>query len=87
VPDIVRMIWVGCFEKLLKVICRLPCLAFEIMLDSGDELLVGVTDVLIVITFIAVGGDRDSLGPPLRPPLVASAPLFAPLLVALVGTP
>jgi hypothetical protein len=57
------MIWLGCFEKLLEVIRRLPRLAFKIMLGSGNELLVGVVNVLIIITFITTGGDCDSLGP------------------------
>jgi hypothetical protein len=42
------------------------------MFDIDDELLIRVADVLIVITFITVGGVRDSLGLPLWPPLVAS---------------
>jgi hypothetical protein len=58
------------------VICGLSCLAFDITLGSNDALLVRVASVLIIITFVAAGGDRDSLGPPLRPPLVtSSAPL------------
>jgi hypothetical protein len=67
------MIWVGCFEKLLELIYGLSCLAFDITLDSSDELLNGVTGVLIVITFITPSGDHDSLGPLLQPPLVASS--------------
>jgi hypothetical protein len=69
------MIWVGCFEKLLEVIYGLSCLAFDITHNSGDELLNRVTDVFIVITFVAPGGDHDSLGPLLWPPLVASSAL------------
>jgi hypothetical protein len=65
------MIGVGCFEKLLQVIGGLLCLALKIRLGS-DELLIGVTSVLVVITFIADGGNHDPLGPPLWPPLVAS---------------
>jgi hypothetical protein len=65
------MIWACCFEKLLKVIHGLPRLAFGIRLSSGNELLIRVTDILIVITFIAIGGDHDLLGSPLRLPLVA----------------
>jgi hypothetical protein len=58
------MIWAGYFEKHLKVICGLPCLAFEITLGSGNEFLIGVAGILIVITFIATGGDCDLLGLP-----------------------
>jgi hypothetical protein len=76
VPDRVRMIGVGCFEKLLEVISGLPHLALKIVFGSGDELLIGVASILIVITFVTAGGDHNSLEPPLRPPLVASgAPL------------
>jgi hypothetical protein len=49
------MIWAGCFEKLLKVIHQLPRLVFKITLDRGNELLVGVTGILIIITFVAIG--------------------------------
>jgi hypothetical protein len=66
------MIWGGCIKKLLEVICGLPHLAYKIMLGSGDEFLIRVVGILIVITFIVAGGDRDLLGPLLRPPLVAS---------------
>jgi hypothetical protein len=70
------MIWLGCFEKLLDVIRWLSRLVFKIMLGNGNELLVGVVNVLIIITFVTTGGDCDSLGPALRPPLVTSgAPL------------
>jgi hypothetical protein len=65
VLDRVRMIWVGCFEKPFEVIRGLPCLALKITLDSGHELLVGVADVIVVITYVATGGDHDSPGPPL----------------------
>jgi hypothetical protein len=65
------MIWACCLEKLLKVIYGLPRLAYEIMFDIDDELLIRVADVLIIITFITVGGIHDSLGLPLWPPLVA----------------
>jgi hypothetical protein len=75
-PNKVHMIGAGCFEKILKVIGGLRHLAFKITLGGDDELLVGVTSVLVVITLVPVSGYRDSLGPPLRPPIVASsAPL------------
>jgi hypothetical protein len=61
----VRMIGIGCLEKLLKVISILPRLALEVTL-------------LVIMPLITAGGDRDSLGPPLRPPLVAfGAPVCA----------
>jgi hypothetical protein len=56
------MIRAGCLEKRLKVIHELPHLAFKIMLDSGNELLIGVTGALIVISLIAASGDHDSMG-------------------------
>jgi hypothetical protein len=46
------MIWAGYFKKLLKVICGLLCLAFEITLGSGNEFLIRVAGILIIITFI-----------------------------------
>jgi hypothetical protein len=63
------MIWAGCFEKLLEVIRRLSCLVFKVTLGGGNELLVRVTSVHIVVTFVATGGDHDSLGPSHWPPL------------------
>jgi hypothetical protein len=59
----------------------------KIMLGGSHELLIGVTDVLVVIIFIMTGGDCDSLGPPPRPPLIALDALFVPLLVATVDAP
>jgi hypothetical protein len=55
------MISVDCFEKLFEVIGGLPRLALRITLGGGDELLVRVTNVLVIIALITVGGDRDSL--------------------------
>jgi hypothetical protein len=57
------VIWIGCLEKLLKVVGGLPRLAPEITLSSGDELLVVVANILVILTLIIAGGDRDSLGP------------------------
>jgi hypothetical protein len=54
----VRMIEIGCLEKLLKVLSILPRLALEVTL-------------LVIMPLITAGGDCDSLGLPLRPPLVA----------------
>jgi hypothetical protein len=73
------MIRAGCLEKLLEVVRGLLHLTFKITLDGSNMLLVGVTSILIVITFITTGGDCDSLGLPLWPPLViSSAPLCNP---------
>jgi hypothetical protein len=71
------MIWAGCFEELLEVICRMLRLALEIMLGGmHHELLIGVASVLVVISFIATSGDRNLLGLPRKPFLVTSdAPL------------
>jgi hypothetical protein len=86
VPDTVCMIWVGSFEKLLKMIHRLPRLAFKITLGSSNELLIGVTGVLIVVTFVVASGNRDSLGPLLWPPLVTSGTTLL-TLVSCFGSP
>jgi hypothetical protein len=64
VPNTVCMIWIGCVEKLLEVIRWLSRLTFKITLGNGNELLIGVAGVLIVITFVATGGDHHTLGPP-----------------------
>jgi hypothetical protein len=68
VPDGVRVIGIGSLEKLLEVFSGLSRLALEIALSSSDELLVRVTNILVVVALIAAGGDRDSLGLPFRPP-------------------
>jgi hypothetical protein len=73
VSDRVRMIWADSFEKLFEVNGGLPHLALRIMLGGGDQLLIGVTSVLLIIALIRAGGDRDSLWSPLRPPLIASS--------------
>jgi hypothetical protein len=65
VSDRVRMIWAGCFEKLFEVIGGLPRLALRIVL--------GVTNVLVILTLITTSGDRDSMWLPLQPPLVTSS--------------
>jgi hypothetical protein len=67
------MIWAGCFEKLFDVIGKLLRLVLRITLGDGDELLVGVASVLVIIALITSGGDRDSLWSSLRPPLIASS--------------
>jgi hypothetical protein len=78
------VIGIGCLKKLLEVISRLSRLALEITLSSGDELLIRVTNILVIVTLVTSGSDHDSLGLLLRPPLVAfGAPLHA--LVGCLG--
>jgi hypothetical protein len=54
------VIGIGCLKKLLEVISGLPCLALEIVLSSNDELLIEVTNILVVVTLVAADSDRDS---------------------------
>jgi hypothetical protein len=64
--DGVRMVQTCHFEKLLKIVLRVPHLAFEVMLDGRDVLLIGVVRFLV----IAVVADSDcdpSSGVPLLP--------------------
>jgi hypothetical protein len=68
------MIGTCCLEKILKVIDGQPCLALD---------LIGVTNVLVIVTLITAIGDRDSLGSPLRVPLVASGTPFCALVCCL----
>jgi hypothetical protein len=81
VPNGVRIIGTGCLEKLLKVISRLPHLALEVVLCRGDEHLIRVTNLLVVVILVTASGDHDSLESLFRPPLAA----FGALLCALVG--
>jgi hypothetical protein len=60
VPNGIRVIGIGCLKKLLEVISGLPCLALEIVLSSNDELLIEVTNILVVVTLVAADSDRDS---------------------------
>jgi hypothetical protein len=64
-----------------------PCLALDLALNGGDELLIGVANVLIVVTLVVVGGDRDSLGSSLRPSLVTSSTPFCALVGCLGWCP
>jgi hypothetical protein len=80
-PNVVCMIGAGHLEKLLKVINVLPHLALEVALDDGDELLVGIIGLLVVVVLVTDGSDCDSLGSLLRPPIVA----FGALLCALAS--
>jgi hypothetical protein len=58
------MFGLGCFMKPLKVIGGLPCQVLKIVLGGGNELVVRVTCVLVVISLVIAGGDHDSLGSP-----------------------
>jgi hypothetical protein len=48
--------------------CRL---ALEVTLSSGNELLIGIISLLVVLTLVAAGSDHDLLGLPLWPPVAA----------------
>jgi hypothetical protein len=72
------MIGTGCLGKLLKVISWLPHLVLEVTLSSGDELLIRVIGLLVIVTLVAACSDHDLLEPPFWPPLIAfGAPLCA----------
>jgi hypothetical protein len=71
----------SCLKKLLEVIHRQPRLVLKITLVSGNELLVGVTDVLANIIFTTTSGDHNLLGPPSWPLLIT----FDAPLCSLVG--
>jgi hypothetical protein len=81
------MIGTGCLEKVLEVISGLPRLAHGVILDSGSELLVEVANLLVVVTLVSAGSDHNSLWLTFSPPFMLLVPLFAPLPVALSGTP
>jgi hypothetical protein len=65
------MVGAGRLEKLLEVIGRLPCLSLEVVLGGGNELLIGVVSLLVVVTLIIASSNCDPLGSLLWPPLVA----------------
>jgi hypothetical protein len=73
------MIGAGRLEKLLEVIYRLSRLVLEVMLDGGNELIVGIVSLLVIVALVAAGSDCDSLGSPLWPPLVAFRALLCSL--------
>jgi hypothetical protein len=64
------MVGAGYLKKLLEVIGGLSCLTLEIMLSNGDELLVRVVGLLVVVALVTASGDHDSSGSPLWPSLV-----------------
>jgi hypothetical protein len=77
----VRVIGTGRLEKLLEVVSGLLRLALEITLNSDDELLLGVTNILVVVTLVTAGSGRGHLGRHFGPPLVAfGAPCVIPPL-------
>jgi hypothetical protein len=67
----VRTIGTCHLDKLLQVISELSCLVLAIVLGNGDELLIGVTNLLAIVSLVTSGYDRDSLGLSLWSPLVA----------------
>jgi hypothetical protein len=72
------MVGSGRLEKLIEVIGTLPRLALEVTLGGGNELLIGIVSLLVVVTLIIAGSDCAPLGLPLWPPLGAfGAPLHA----------
>jgi hypothetical protein len=54
------VIGIGFLKKIHEVISGLPCLALEIVLSSDDELLIEVTNTLVVVTLVAADSDRNS---------------------------
>jgi hypothetical protein len=81
------MVGAGRFEKLLKVIGRLPRLALEVTLNSSDEFLIEVISLLVITVLVVAGSDHDSLGLPLCPLLLPLALLFVPLPTAMRDAP
>jgi hypothetical protein len=76
VLDWVCVVGTGRLEKLLEVIGRLPRLVFEVTLSGGDELLIKIIRLLVIVSLITAGSNRDPLGSPLGPPLISfGAPL------------
>jgi hypothetical protein len=84
VPNGVRMVRAGHLEKLLEVIGWLPCLVLEIPISNGDVFLVIVIGLLIIVV---AGSDHNSLGLPLRTPLVAFGATLGTLVVRFEWSP
>jgi hypothetical protein len=76
------VVWESRLEMVLEVFRRQSCPVLKITLSGGNEILIEVIDVLAIIIFTATSADRDSLGPPTWPPLIAFDALFVPLSVA-----
>jgi hypothetical protein len=73
--DGVCMVWADPFEKFLKMVFRLPCLALEVVLSDRDILLLGVVRFLVVVA--AAGSNYDPLGASFLLPLDAFFSAFA----------
>jgi hypothetical protein len=80
--DRVRMIQSCRLKKLLDIIRRQPCLMLKIVLGGSHKLLLRVARVLVIIIFIAIGGDRDLLEQSPWPLLID---VYAPLCPPLIG--
>ncbi len=65
------MVGSGRLEKLIEVIGTLPRLALEVTLGGGNELLIGIVSLLVVVTLIIAGSNCDLLRAPLLPLFVA----------------
>jgi hypothetical protein len=83
--DVVHMVWTDRFEKFLKVLFWLSCLALEVMLGGRDILLIGSVRFLVVV--ITTGSNCDPLGRHFCVFLLPLEPFLAPLPVALDGAP
>jgi hypothetical protein len=81
------MVVVGHLEELLKVIGRLSCLVLEVPFNGGNDLLVEIIGLLVIVTLVAAGCNCDLLGSPLWLLLLPLALLFTPLLAALGDAP
>jgi hypothetical protein len=57
------------------------------MLYSGNELLIGIISLHVIVALVAASSNDDPLGHALAPLLLPLALLFAPLLAPLGGAP
>jgi hypothetical protein len=63
------------------------CPGLDNVFRGGGELLIEVTNILVVLKLIVAGGDDDSLGSLLRPPLVTYGAPFCALVCCLGWCP